>query len=117
HPEGKALLVSERHGSLSTLLGALSLPAALMEPGNSVQGIIQAERMRQRLTQGQRLVDPLQRLSRIAQQPQGQGPIEQTHEPEMQAIHKGMGPVVAGIVEHSALLQVCAGWDQLPKSE
>ena len=69
-PVGESLLNRERHGCLSTLLGCLTLPAELIEYGSKIQSKSQAKGVRELLSQGERLVAPLQGLVRIAKEPQ-----------------------------------------------
>src|SRR5713101_8795142 len=113
-PLRKHLLTRERNQRLCSLLSCLHLPTELTEPRSIVQGPSQAERVRQLLSQGERLVAPLQGLLRIAKHPQGPSHIGQASHPRI--LH-GTGAVLLGVVEGHPLLQVLPGRGKLSKME
>src|SRR5467141_1552208 len=79
-PQREPLLPREGYGYLCPRLGRFTLPPELMDPGGKVEGIRQAERMRELLGQGQRLMAPLEGLVWIPQQPERSGHIgEEKH--------------------------------------
>jgi hypothetical protein len=72
---GGPLLPRERYLHLGPLLGCLPLTTMLVELGRKVQGDSQAMRVSQLLAEGERLVNSLQGLVRIAKKPQDTGPL------------------------------------------
>ena len=84
-----------------------------MDPGGKGEGIRQAERMRQFLGQGQRLMAALEGLVRIPQQPERSGHIGEEKHTKVIPKAKGQRAVLWGIVEGEALLQVRLGSGEL----
>jgi hypothetical protein len=69
------VLLRERYLHLGLLLGCLPLTTKLVDLGSKVQGDSQAMRVSKLLAEGERLVNPLQGLVRIAKKPQDTGPL------------------------------------------
>ena len=84
-----------------------------MNPGRPGQGNSQAKRVRQLLSYGESLVAPPEGLVRIAQRPQGQGPIGEAGYSGVQ--HGTVGAALLRVVEGNPLLQVLSARDTLAK--
>jgi hypothetical protein len=98
-------------------LGGVRLSAELMEHGSKMQCKTQAKGMRQLVRQRQRLLAALQGLPRRAQQPQDMGHKAPGNDPRVNAIDKGMGAVLLGMVEGNRLRTVRSGGCQLAEKK
>src|SRR5215468_9629562 len=88
-----------------------------MHNPSKVKGRGQAKGVRQLPGQRQRRVIPLQRLVRVAEQPQGPGRIAIAIHPRVTYIQKGVGAMLSGVIEGHALLLVRSGTRELAKKE
>src|SRR5262249_28384772 len=113
--QSEPLLPREGYGYLCLRLGCLTLPPELMDHGSRVEGIRQAERMRELLGQGQRLMAPLEGLIRIPQQPERSGHIGEEKHAKVIPKAKGQRAVLLGIIEGEALLQMRLSRGDLPQ--
>jgi hypothetical protein len=88
-----------------------------MEHGGKAQGPRHRKGIREVVSQGTRFVASLQGLVRIPQPPQSPGCPEETRRPQVLRIQGNERTVLRLIVECHALLEMEAGWFQLPKVE
>ena len=98
---GKSLL-HQGQGCLRPLLDGLGLPTAVMEPERKSQGETEAERVRQLLGQGERLVAA---CFRIAEHPQRQGGMDETGDANIMPVERPQGAMLLGVIEGDPLLR------------
>src|SRR5882724_1704744 len=112
-PVRKPLFPRQGYRRLSPLLGLWCLPALTTDRGHMAEGQSQTKGVRERPGQGHRLVDPLQRLVRIPQQPQSPGRIAQALYFLVLSVDGGESAMLLGIIEGNPLLEVRPGCGQL----
>ena len=100
----------------SPLAECPTFPTELMDHRRMTEGIRQAEGVRQLLGEGERLVDVLEGLGRVAQQLHDPGRNGAApHHGVRRMIQEGPRTVLLGVIEDDAVLQVRAGRGKLAK--
>src|SRR5262245_35636650 len=109
------MLTRERDQFFGPLLVSLRLPATIVEYASKAQDKGQTRRMSQLPGVREGLLASLQRLRRIAEEPQHHSQVHLAGSPGVLPVQQGVGLVLLGVIERQALLQMFPGSHELAK--